>query len=169
VNIEPLAIGGVFRATPRAKGVRKFDWYRTDALAPALPAGWTPEIGTMHTVHRGQLFGLHLASAHRAVTCVTGRISLVVVDARRGLATFGRWIPLDLEPIVRPTIVIPPGIAWGYQGFSDVAVLLSLHEDEPQGPLVDPLDPELQISWPLPASGTGLPLNAALGGSSPPV
>jgi dTDP-4-dehydrorhamnose 3,5-epimerase len=162
VNVEQLAIEGVFRATPRAKGVRHFDWYRADALAAALPTGWRPGVGSLHTVHRGELSGLYLAAAHRVLTCVTGRISLVVVDARPGTPTYGRWIPIDLEPIVRPTIVIPPGTAWGYQGFTDVAVLLSLHEDDGRGPLIDPLDAALQITWPLPATPHGLPLDVAV-------
>ncbi len=38
LHMQPLAIDGVFRATPRTKGARRFDWFRTDALAHVLPS-----------------------------------------------------------------------------------------------------------------------------------
>lgn len=162
MNVEALAIAGVYRATPRRKAVRSYDWYRTDALAEALPAQWRPVVGTMHTVHRSDLSGLHVEAGHRVVSCVTGRLALVVVDVRKGSGTFARWVPVDLEPIDRPTVVIPPGTAWGYQGFSEVSVLLTLHEGRPPGPVLDPTDEDLEITWPLPAAPAGISLQNAL-------
>lgn len=162
MNVESLAIKGVYRATPRRKAVRSYDWYRGDALADALPHDWRPAVGTTYTVHRGELSGLHIEKGHRVVTCVTGRLALVVVDVRKGSGTFARWIPVDLEPIERPSVVVPPGTAWGYQGFSEVSVLLSLHDDLPPGPLLDPDDKDLQITWPLPVTAAGISLENAL-------
>lgn len=153
--LQPLAIDGVFRATPSAKAARTFDWYRDDVLAPALPAGWRPTFGTTHTALPGQVDGLHLQTGHRVVTCVAGRVALVVVDLRQGAPTFRRWIPLDLDPVNRVTVVIPPESAWGYQAFTPHAAVLSLHRGEPDGVPLDPADPALAISWPLPvASGS---------------
>lgn len=162
VHLERLAIPGVYRATPRRKAARSYDWFRVDALSPALPADWRPEIGTMNTVHRSEVTGLYIEAGHRLITCVTGRLALVVVDVRKGSATFSRWIPVDLEPIDRPTVVIPPGTAWGYQGFSSVSVALTLHPDLPPGPQLDPMDKDLQITWPLPATSAGISLENAL-------
>jgi len=162
VHLERLPIAGVYRATPRRKAPRSYDWYRVDALGPALPADWRPEIGSMHTVHRAEVTGLYIETGHRLITCVTGRLALVVVDVRKGSATFSRWIPVDLEPVERPTVVIPPGTAWGYQGFSEVSVVVTLHADVPLGPQLDPTDEDLQITWPAPAAAGGISLENAL-------
>lgn len=162
MNVETLAIPGVYRATPRRKAVRSYDWYRTDALSPALPDDWRPAVGTVHTIHRGQVIGLHVESGHRVVTCVTGRLALAVADVRRGSGTFARWIPLNLEPIDHPTVVIPPGTAWGVQGFAEISVLLALHEDGGLGLQLDPTDPSLEISWPLSVSSSGITVETAL-------
>lgn len=153
MHIQPLAIDGVFRATPRSKGARRFDWFRADALAPALPPSWYPAVGTVYTALAGQVEGLHCERGHRVVTCVSGRIALVVVDVRVGSATFGRWIPIDLDPINRVTVVIPPDSAWGFQAFTGEAALMALHEEAANGIRIHPEDVDLAIAWPLTVNG----------------
>jgi dTDP-4-dehydrorhamnose 3,5-epimerase-like enzyme len=155
VHLQPLAIAGVFRATPATKAARQFDWYRADALAPALPPGWTPAIGTTYTRLRGQVEGLHCDRGHRVLTCPAGRIALVVVDLRRGEATFGRWIPIDLDTVNRVSVVVPPHAAWGFQAHTDTAAMIALHAGSTADLTIDPADPGLQITWPLPVTGTG--------------
>lgn len=155
VHLQPLAIAGVFRATPGSKGARHFDWYRADVLAPALPPAWTPALGTTYTALKGRVEGLHCDGGHRVLTCAAGRIALVVVDLRRGEATFGRWIPIDLDTINRVSVVVPPHAAWGFQAHTDTAALIALHAGSTPGLTIDPADPGLQISWPLPVIGPG--------------
>lgn len=159
VNLQPLAIDGVFRAIPGGKGTRSFDWYRTDVLARALPDGWFPRVGTTTTELLGHVHGLHCDTGYRVVTCVSGRVALVVVDVRVGAPTFGRWIPIDLDTTNRVTVVIPPETAWGFQAFTATASLMSLHQAPAEGVQIDPCDPALEIAWPLPvrkASGDSL-------------
>jgi len=163
VHLQPLAIDGVFRATPRRAGTRTFDWFRGDALGPALPAAWTPTIGTMHTALPGHVEGLHCETSHRVVTCVSGRVALVVLDIRVGAPTFGRWIPIDLDTIHRVTVIIPGHTAWGFQAFTEGASLLSLHRGEPNGLIIHPEDLQLAIAWPLDVRGAhGIPLAEVL-------
>lgn len=161
--MEKLAIRGVVRATPRTKAARQFDWFRFDALADSLPRQWHPTVGTMHTGGRGHIEGLFCDSGPRIVTCVAGRVALVVVDLRLGSPTFGRWIPEDLDTADRVTIVIPADIGWGFQTATWDAALLSLHDDSPRRPLIDPRDERLEIMWPLSGHGRqGIPLADAM-------
>jgi dTDP-4-dehydrorhamnose 3,5-epimerase len=163
VNVEKLAIRGVVRATPRTKAARRFDWYRGDALADTLPDQWHPTVGTMHTGERGHIAGLFCHRGPRILTCVSGRVALVVVDLRVGSPTFGRWIPEDLDTRDRVTIVVPGDVGWGFQTATWDAGLLSLHDESPGLPLIDPRDERLEILWPLRnGRGQGMPLAEAL-------
>lgn len=163
VHLQPLAIDGVFRATPRTKGARRFDWFRTDALAHVLPPSWQPAIGTTYTALAGQVEGLHCERGHRVVTCVSGRVALVVVDVRVGAPTFGRWIPIDLDTVNRVTVIIPPDTAWGFQAFTGEAALSSLHEEAANGIRIHPADTDLAIAWPLAVTeAAGTPLAEVL-------
>lgn len=149
--------------TPATKGAPSFDWYRADKLATVLAPGWSPTVATAQTLLAGRVEGLHCGDGHRIVTCVAGRIALVVVDVRVGAATFGRWIPVDLDTVNRVSVVIPPSTAWGFQAHTSTATLMSLHQEAPDGITIDPTDPDLQIAWPLKVvAAAGVPLAQVL-------
>lgn len=151
MHLQPLAIDGVFRASTRRKLERRFDWFRLDALSPALPSGWLPAVGTNFLPLPGHIAGLHCTTDHLVVTCVAGRAALVVVDMRVGATTFGRWIPVDLDTVNRITVVVPPHTAWGFQAATADTAVLCLHRETPPGPQINPLDSDLAIQWPLSA------------------
>lgn len=102
----------------------------------------------MQTALPGQVEGLFCQTGHRVITCVSGRVALVVVDIRVGAPTFGRWIPIDLDTVERVSVIVPPDAAWGFQAVTVDACLLSLHRDEPNRLCLDPQDPALAIAWP---------------------
>lgn len=163
MNVEQLAIRGVARATPRTKAARQFDWFRADALRGCLPAAWHPAVGTMYTGKQSQIHGLFCDDGPHVLTCVSGRVALVVVDLRLGSPTFGRWIPEDLDTEDRMTIVVPANVGWGFQIATWDAALLCLHDEAPRRPLIDPRDERLDIMWPLQSSGEqGIPLTEAM-------
>lgn len=143
-----MAIDGVFRATPVRKGSRTFTWYSAAALARTLPDGWRPTTGSIHTALPGQIDGLHCQTGHRVLTCVSGRVALVVLDIRVGAPTFGRWIPIDLDTVERVSVIVPADAAWGFQAVTTGAAVLTLHNGEPDGLGIDPTDPSLAIAWP---------------------
>lgn len=153
MNVEKLAIAGVVRATPRRKAAQRFDWYRLDVLAAHLPEDWIPSLGTSQRTLAGAIDGLYHGASARVVTCVSGRIAFVVVDLRVGSPTFGRWIPEDLDTESQVTMVVPPGVGWGFQTITAGAALLSLHCETQSNPQIDPRDPDLQIAWPLNHAG----------------
>lgn len=152
VHVEPLAIAGVYRATSRKKGDRRFDWFRSSALQAALPPDWVPSVGTMIEQQAGRIEGLLLQDDHVALTCAAGKAALAVLDARIGSATFGRWIPQDLDTFDRVTVIVPPGCAWGFQAFTRTT-LITVHRGLIPSVVINPRDPWLQIAWPLPDPG----------------
>lgn len=164
MNVETLAIAGVVRATPRRKAAQHFDWYRSDALAAHLPEDWTPSRGTNQRTLVGVIDGLYFGAGTHVVTCVYGRIAFVVVDLRVGSPTFGRWIPEDLDTKNQVTMVVPPGIGWGFQTITAGASLLSLHNETESNPPINPRDPDLEIAWPLNQAGPpqGMSLSEAI-------
>lgn len=163
MNVEQLAIRGVARATPRTKFARQWDWFRSDALLQHLPPAWQPTVGAMHTGKRGHIGGIFCDTGPNVVTCVAGRVALVIVDLRLGSPTFGRWIPEDLDTADRVTVVIPGDVGWGFQTATWDAALLSLHDESQRRPLIDPRDARLEIMWPLSGGGKqGMALTEAL-------
>lgn len=106
---------------------------------------------------KGTLRGLHFqrepAAEVKLVRCVQGRMWDVIVDLRRGSATFGRHCAVTLEANAANAIYIPKGFAHGFQTLV-VDCRLQYAHSTPYAPGVEgginPLDPDLAIDWPLP-------------------
>ena len=105
----------------------------------------------------GTVRGLHVllppAVEYKVITCVSGAIWDVAVDLRPGSSTVGRWFALELRGDEDRSLVIPPGVAHGYQVLEPDSAVLYLHSDPYRRELdagVRADDPEVAISWPLP-------------------
>ncbi len=124
--------------------------------ARGLNSNWV-QINTSNSSLKGTLRGLHFqrppAAEVKLVRCIKGAIFDVIVDLRVGSDTFGKHITLQLDDENRSMIYIPKGCAHGFQTLNDNTDLLYLHSDpyspEHEGGLA-PLDPALDIEWPLP-------------------
>lgn len=149
MQVEQLAIAGVLRVTPSQKAASQFDWYRRDVLDAWIDGDWQPGVATTYSALPGQIRGLFCEDGWRILTCPAGRVALVAVDTRVGSPTFGRWIPEDGDGVDRITLVIPPGVAWGFQAVSSGAIVVSLHDDPVTHTILDAWDPDLAIVWPL--------------------
>lgn len=104
----------------------------------------------------GVVRGLHLqlppSTEHKLVTCLSGSIWDVAVDLRAQSLTFGGWAAFQLSADEDVSVLLPPGVAHGYQTLEPDAAVLYMHSDYYQteldaGVAVD--DPDLAISWPL--------------------
>lgn len=104
---------------------------------------------------RGVLRGLHFQCHHpqaKLVRVTRGRVFDVVVDIRRGSATFGRWAGAELSESNRHQLYAPVGFAHGFLVLSDVAEFqykcsdFFSAEDERGLPWDDP---DIAIEWPL--------------------
>lgn len=105
----------------------------------------------------GTVRGLHVllppAVEFKVITCVAGAIWDVAVDLRPGSSTVGRWFALELRGDEDRSLVIPPGVAHGYQVLEPDSTVLYLHSDPYQRELdtgVRADDPDVAITWPLP-------------------
>lgn len=105
----------------------------------------------------GTLRGIHYQASGgteaKTVRCLRGSIYDVVVDLRRGSATFGKWAAFDLDERNKHALYIPPGCGHGFQTTSDgtdvyYAMSASWDPNIARGIRWD--DPVLAIPWPLP-------------------
>jgi dTDP-4-dehydrorhamnose 3,5-epimerase len=121
----------------------------------------------------GVLRGLHYQLPPHAqgklVRVVRGAAFDVAVDIRRGSATFGRWVGVEISAANRRQLWIPEGFAHGFLALEDETHFLYKTTDVYARECERAIrwdDPRIGIGWPWPA-GTGRPLLAAKDGAAP--
>ncbi|MDP1720689.1 MAG: dTDP-4-dehydrorhamnose 3,5-epimerase family protein [Candidatus Nanopelagicaceae bacterium] len=107
----------------------------------------------------GTLRGLHFQVApheeEKLVLCIEGRIFDVIVDLRPDSPTVGRWASIELDASDPTTLILPKGIAHGFQSLTpDAKVLYGIGGEyvPTSGRSLLYSDPSLKITWPLPIS-----------------
>lgn len=129
----------------------------TDELRPF---GWTQDIAQInHTgTHRaGTVRGMHYQLPPHAeiklVSCIRGEVWDVALDLRADSPTFLQWHAARLSWDNGAALLIPAGVAHGFQAVTDHVELLYCHS-QPYVPLsergVNALDQRIAIDWPLP-------------------
>ena len=104
---------------------------------------------------RGIMRGLHFQAPRaqgKLVTCLHGEVFDVVVDIRKGSATFGEWFGCRLSLASGRQLYIPPGFAHGFVVTSDSASFLYKCTDtyDPHGQYsLLWNDPAIGIEWPV--------------------
>jgi dTDP-4-dehydrorhamnose 3,5-epimerase len=132
--------------------VREF--FRTSAFTGSgleTPATWS-QINLTSTI-QGAVRGLHGESMTKLVGVASGAAFGAYVDARPASSTYGTVVTLELTVGVQA--LVPPGVCNGFQAVSsDGCQYLYCFDAEwvpgMAGVAVNPLDPALGISWPLP-------------------
>jgi dTDP-4-dehydrorhamnose 3,5-epimerase len=121
------------------------------------PGKCIAQINHTLTARRGTVRGMHFQFPPHAetkfVSCLRGEVFDVAVDLRQGSATFLHWHAEILNPGSHKTLVIPEGLAHGFQALTENAEMLYFHtaahrRDAEAG--LNPQDPKLAIEWPLP-------------------
>lgn len=106
----------------------------------------------------GTIRGLHYQAEpfleSKLISCIKGSVMDVLLDMRPTSETYGKYASYHLTP-GSGSLLVPPLVAHGFQSLEDETTLLYLHSndyspDNSQG--VNPLDPGIGISWPLPIS-----------------
>lgn len=123
-------------------------------------AGWDVPVAQINhtlTVQRGSVRGLHFQHPPKAekklVQCLRGEVWDVAVDLRRGSPTFLRWHAERLSAENGVALLLPEGVAHGFQALADDVEMLYVHSvaysaaDEGG---IHPRDARLAIDWPLP-------------------
>jgi len=109
----------------------------------------TRDVGTVRGCHFQQAPHLEM----KFVRCLRGRVWDVIVDLRAGSSTFLGWHAEELSSTNNMMMIVPEGCAHGFQVLEKDSELLYLHtafyaSSSESG--VSPLDPKLNIDWPLP-------------------
>jgi dTDP-4-dehydrorhamnose 3,5-epimerase len=159
LSTEPCPIAGLFRIQ---RG--KFEderglfsrLYCSSGLAQAGFGAAPVQINYSRTSGAGSVRGMHFQhppfTEAKIVTCLYGEVLDVAVDLRSGSMTFLQWHGEKLSDRSLNSLLIPQGMAHGFQVLSDEAHLLYFHSApyraEAEG-RVNPLDPALKIAWPL--------------------
>lgn len=102
---------------------------------------------------RGMHFQLPPYQEIKMVRCIAGTVYDVIVDLRKGSATFLQWFGAELSEDNQHMMYIPAGFAHGFQTLTDNCQLIYHHSEKytPQaesGLRFD--DPAVNIKWPLP-------------------
>ncbi|MFI7544412.1 dTDP-4-dehydrorhamnose 3,5-epimerase family protein [Actinoplanes sp. NPDC049599] len=158
MKIRPLTIEGAYEVTPvqhhDSRGAF-LEWYRFDALAAAVGHPLDLAQANLSTSARDVVRGIHFADVPpgqaKYVTCVSGAVLDVAVDIRVGSPTFGAWeaVPLDSEE--RRAVYLAEGLGHAFCALTEgatVAYLCSTTYRPGHEHGINPLDPELGISWP---------------------
>lgn len=141
---------------PRGTFSRFFDY---EAM---IKFGWpsrTFQVNVSETFAEGTVRGMHAqfgpTQEYKLVTCIKGEAWDVCVDLRKGSGTLLRWQAYGLSHNNPRSVLIPPGVAHGFQALSGDVVMLYCHsapyeKDNEVG--VSPFDPVLSIPWPAPVT-----------------
>jgi dTDP-4-dehydrorhamnose 3,5-epimerase len=103
----------------------------------------------------GILRGIHFQTSPgqaKLVRCARGRIWDVVVDLRRGSATYRRWEGHELDDETHRQLFVPVGFGHGFCVLSDeadVTYKLSSYYDPATEAGIAWDDPEVGIEWPV--------------------
>ena len=103
----------------------------------------------------GVVRGVHFADVPpgqaKYVTCMTGAVLDVVVDIRTGSPTFGQWDTVALDDVDRRAVYLAEGLGHAFMSLADgssVAYLCSTGYAPDREHGINPLDPDLAITWP---------------------
>ncbi|HPO21158.1 MAG TPA: dTDP-4-dehydrorhamnose 3,5-epimerase [Rubrivivax sp.] len=176
MNVIPTALPGVLIIEPRVFGDAR-GFFLESFNQKAFDAAVGHEVRFVQDNHsrsaKGVLRGLHYQLPPHAqgklVRVTQGAVFDVAVDLRRGSASFGRWVGVELSGDNHRQLWLPPGLAHGFVVTSDSADFLykttAYYAPEAERAIRWD-DPAIAIAWP--ALGSA-PLLSAKDAAAPPL
>jgi dTDP-4-dehydrorhamnose 3,5-epimerase len=158
MKVTPLAIAGAWLIEspvfPDERGMFR-EWFKAEALKEnGIPEFEVRQANTSIS-HEGVIRGIHfsdeLVGQSKIVTCSSGSILDVIVDLRPGSESFCQFVSLKLSANEGKAIYISKGLGHALQAFEDnstITYLLDKEYDPKMEFAINPLDPDLDISWP---------------------
>lgn len=159
MTITPLAIPGaaVVQAAPLQDERGGFArWFCSDVLSDWLGGRQIVNANYSRTEDVGAIRGMHVqrrpALEMKLVRCLRGAVWDVIVDLRAGSPTFLHWHAERLTPQAMNMLIVPEGVAHGFQVLEPSSEMLYLHTagyapDHEWAVRYD--DPAVGIDWPL--------------------
>lgn len=160
INVIQTSIPGVVIIEPKvfgdARGYFFESWSQKDFDEQVRPIKFVQDNESKSSY--GVLRGLHYQKGKHAqsklVRVVKGRVLDVAVDIRKGSATFGKYVSVELTEDNHRQFFVPRGFAHGFVVLSDEAVFQykcdNLYAPTEEGALAWD-DPEIGIDWGVPA------------------
>ena len=159
MNFEALDLPGAFLIQPQPhvdeRGFFVRTWCTDEFAEAGLPVGIL-QANLSHTVLSGTIRGMHYqrppSHEGKVVRCLNGGIFDVLVDLRPDSPTFLRYVGVELTPVNRLALYIPPGFAHGFQTLAADSEVWYQMTDRYRPELAGGLrwdDPTLAIEWPL--------------------
>ncbi len=159
---EPTSLEGLykvqFKIIPDQRGSVMEFYRQSDFAGSGLPSlGQRPQVNAPLSA-KGALRGIHAEEADKLVAVAAGKIYAVGVDLRRDSPTAGKWQAFELER--GQGLFVTKGLGNSFQSISDEpSIYLYYFEQEWRpdmpGVALNPLDPDLNIPWPI-AEGQGM-------------
>ncbi len=131
-------------------------WFCREALSDLIGERQIVQVNYSRTEGAGAIRGMHYqrkpALEMKLVRCTRGEVYDVVVDLRAGSPTFLHWHAERLTPQAMSMLVVPEGVAHGFQVIEPGSEMLYLHTagyepDHEGGVRFD--DPAVGVDWPL--------------------
>ncbi len=155
-NIEGLKVISAKMVTDDRGTVRElFRGSVYDDVLPAEVNSWN-QINLTRT-KKGAVRGLHGEAMNKLVTVANGSVFGAYVDTRPGSRTFGAVQTVHITPGVQ--VFVPQGVCNGFQALEDTEYLYFFDNEWAPGmpgTALCPLDPELDIKWPIAVDTTDL-------------
>jgi dTDP-4-dehydrorhamnose 3,5-epimerase len=157
-EITPQSLPDVLLITPKRFGDLRGSFMETYSRGRLAQAGFQGDFvqdNQSFSAVQGTVRGLHFQSPPKAqaklIRVTRGAILDVAVDIRRGSATFGQHVAVELSAENARQLLIPAGFAHGFQTLTpDCEVLYKVtdvYAPETEGGLLWN-DPALGIAWP---------------------
>lgn len=149
-NIEGLKIINAKMVTDDRGTVREL--FRENTYSEALSqtlAGWKQF--NLTRTKKGAVRGLHGEAMSKLVTVAYGSVFGAYVDTRPDSKTFSAVQTVHITPGVQ--VFVPKGVCNGFQALEDTEYLYFFDNEwvaGMPGTALCPLDPELNIQWPIP-------------------
>jgi dTDP-4-dehydrorhamnose 3,5-epimerase len=156
--VEELEISGAWLYTPRVwqdQRGRFSEMFRGQEFADDL--GYQLAVAQVNcsVSHRGVIRGIHFTDVPpgqaKYVCCVSGTVMDVVVDLRVGSPSFKAWESVELDAGSGRALFISEGLGHAFTALTAEATVVYLCSTpyNPSGEHgVQPLDPDIGITWP---------------------
>jgi dTDP-4-dehydrorhamnose 3,5-epimerase len=160
--IEALAIPGAFRLDGVAAGDERGAFRKIlDGNTEGVPEEFRDltEVAISHNTLAGTVRGLHWQAdpfgQTKVVFAASGRLVDVLVDVRPESPSYGSWLSVELSAGASTGVLIPTGVAHGFQTLDDATSVVYLMRGgyAPESARTLRFDDDaLAIDWPLPVS-----------------
>ena len=159
MDIRQLAVPDSFVVTPHTHKDERglfLEWFARSRFEEETGHRLSLAQANSSVSSRGVVRGIHFAAVPpgqaKYVSCAAGAVLDVVVDLRIGSPTFGDWDAVRLDDVTRSAVFVAEGLGHAFMAISDRATVVYLcseqyNPDRERG--LHPLDPDIQIDWPL--------------------